>query len=240
MATVAVPVKAAVSERRFFVWMAAVFVLTVFCGFGLNFAAGRVHAATLPALVRFHGIAFGGWILLYLVQCILVDRGSIALHRRLGWFGAVLSVVIVPLGIVTTIGAIRRGAVPFFFPVNIFLVLNVLGVLFLGAFITAAIVLRRRTDWHRRLMYCAALQLIAPAFGRLLPMPLLGRWGVFAIAGTLLLYAGIGIAFDLARYRRVHPAWWWGVAAIIILPLSLGPIAFSPFVRTLVGQLAAR
>ncbi len=105
--------------------MAAVFVVTVFCGFGLNFAMGRVRG-TLPLLVRFHGMAFGSWILLYLVQCVLVDRGSIAVHRRLGWFGAALSAVIVPLGIVTTIMAIRRGAVPFFFPANIFLVVNVL------------------------------------------------------------------------------------------------------------------
>ncbi len=111
MATVAVSVKAAISERRFHVWMAAVFVVMVFCGFGLNFAMGRVRA-TLPPLVRFHGMAFSGWILLYLVQCVLVDRGSVAVHRRLGWFGAVLSMVIVPLGIVTTIMAIRRALCP--------------------------------------------------------------------------------------------------------------------------------
>ncbi len=238
MATIAVPAKAAVSERRFFVWMATVFVVTMFCGFGFNFAVGRVHAATLPLLVRFHAFVFGGWVLLYLVQCLLVDRGSIALHRRLGWFGAVLSVAIVPLGIATTIMAIRRGAVPFFFPNSIFLVLNVLGVLFVWVFIAAAIVLRRRTDWHRRLMYCAALQLIAPAFGRLLPMPLLGAWGASAIAAMLLLYAAIGIGFDLNRYRRVHPAWWWGVGTIVGLPLSLGPIAALPSVRALAAQLA--
>jgi hypothetical protein len=238
--TVAVPAKTAVSERRFHVWMAAVFVVTVFCGFGLNFALGRVQASTLPPLVRFHGMAFGCWILLYLVQCVLVDRGSVALHRRLGWFGAVLSGVVVPLGIITTIMAIQRGAVPFFFPTNIFLVLNVLGLLLVGALVAAAIVLRRRTDWHRRLMYCAALELIAPAFGRLLPMPLLGPWGASAISGMLLLYACIGIGFDLAQYRRVHPAWWWGVGAIVSLPLSLGPIAFIPIVRALAGQLAGR
>jgi hypothetical protein len=219
--------------------MAAVFVVTVFAGFGFNFAMGRVQMP-LPSLVRFHGTAFSTWIVLYLVQCLLVDRGSIAQHRRLGWFGAVLSAVLVPLGIVTTIMAMQRGTVPFFFPPNIFLVMNVLGLLFFGAFVLAAVVLRKRKDWHRRLMYCAALELIAPAFGRLLPMPLLGPWGVSAIAAMLLLYACIGIGFDLARTRRVHPAWWWGVAAIVGLPLSLGPIAFSPAVRALASQLAGR
>ncbi len=123
---------------------------------------------------------------------------------------------------------------------NIFLVMNVLGVLFVGAFVTAAIVLRRRTDWHRRLMYCAALELIAPAFGRLLPMPLLGPWGGFAISGMLLVYAGVGMAFDLTQSRRIHPAWWWGAGAIVLLPLSLGPIAFSPAVRALTAHLAGR
>ncbi len=240
MATIAAPQAGIAAERRFFLWMAVVIAVTTFAGFSLNFATGRVHAATLPIQVYMHGIAFSGWVVLYVVQCSLINRGSIALHRRLGWFGVVLSAAMVPLGIAVTVMAIERGAVPFFFPINIFLVVNVLGILIFGALVTAAITSRRRPDWHRRLMYCAALVLIAPAFGRLLPMPLLGPWGPHAITGMLLVYASVGIVFDLTKHRRVHPAWWWGVSAMLSLNLLLGPVAFSPPVRTLAAHLAGR
>lgn len=241
MATIAVPQTSSIAaERRFFLWMAVVFAITTFAGFGLNFAAGRVSAATLPVQVYLHGAAFLSWVLLYVVQCALVDRGSVAVHRRLGWFGAVLSAGMVPLGIAVTVMAMRRGAVPFFFPPNIFLVVNVVGVVVFGVLVAAAIALRKRPEWHRRLMYCAALELIAPAFGRLLPMPLLGAWGPWAIMGSLLVYALVGVLFDLARRGRVHPAWWWGVAAILTVNVVMGPIAFSAPVSALAGQLVKR
>jgi hypothetical protein len=227
-----------IAERRFFLWMAAAFVATVVLGFGFNFALGRVHAAALPVQVHLHGLAFGSWILLYLVQSWLVDRGSVALHRRLGWLTAGLTMVVVPLGIAVTAMAVRRGAVPFFFPVNIFLVVNILGIALFGALVAAAIAVRRRTDWHRRLIYCAAVNLIAPAFGRLLPMPLLGPWGPFGIMGLIVLYIGVGLAFDLATRRRVHPAWWWGLGVTVAVNLSMGPIAFSPLVRDYAAWLA--
>jgi len=238
MASIALPLKAQIAERRFFLWMAAVFMATVVCGFGLNFASGRVRATTLPVQVHLHGLVFGGWILLYLVQSWLIDRGSVALHRRLGWLGAGLTAVAVPLGIAVTMMAIRRGAIPFFFPTNIFLVLNILGVALFGALVAAAIALRRHTDWHRRLMLCAAVNLIAPAFGRLLPMPLLGPWGPFGIMGMIILYIGAGIIFDLTVRQRVHPAWWWGLGVTIGVNLAVGPIAFAAPVRAFAAHLA--
>lgn len=237
-ASIASPRNAHSAERRFFLWMAVLVVATVVCGFGLNFASGRVSAATLPIQVHLHGLAFFGWALLYLVQSWLVDRGSLALHRRLGWLSAGLTAVMVPLGIAVTMMAIGRGAVPFFFPVNIFLVLNIAGVVLFGALVATAIAFRRRTEWHARLIHCAAVNLIAPAFGRLLPMPLLGPWGPLGILGMIVLYIGVGVLFDLAVRKRVHPAWWWGLGATIAVNLAVGPIAFTAPVRTLATVLA--
>lgn len=240
MTTVSEQNNATRTERRFFLWMAGVFAATVVWGFSINFLTGRVKAETLPGLLYLHALAFGGWITLYLIQCVLVDRGSIALHRRLGWFGAALSAAMIPLGILTTTTAMSRGMVPFFFPKNIFLVIHVMATLAGGALVAAAVALRGRPGWHRRLMYCAALEWIAPAFGRILPMPVLGPWGPHLITGMLLLYAAIGILFDFTQHRRVHPGWWWGVGTIIAVHLSFGPIAFSPPVRALAEQLAHR
>ncbi|KQX24263.1 MULTISPECIES: hypothetical protein [unclassified Sphingomonas] len=236
MATIPLPDHIA-AERRFYLWMSVAVAAAVVVGFGRNIALGRVDALTLPIQVQFHALAFAGWILLYVVQNLLVERGSIALHRRLGWCGAALTAAMVPLGIVATVMCIERGAVPFFFPHNIFLVVNILGVLGFGGLAAAAIVMRRRPDWHRRLMLSAAIMLMAPAFGRLLPMAALGPLAPLALTASLLAYAGAGIFFDIITYRRVHRAWCVGTAAILAVQFATGPLAFSAPARALTAQL---
>ncbi len=82
---------------------------------------------------------------------------------------------------------------PAFFPHPEFLAVNALGVLSFGALAAVAIALRRRPDWHRRLMAGATVALISPAFARLFPMPLLGAWGSPAVTRCLLTYVLAGM-----------------------------------------------
>lgn len=66
-----------------------------------------------------------------------------------------------------------------------------------------------------------------PAFGRLLPMPLLvpyAEWGVFA---AVMLWPLIAIVADRRRRGHVHPALWWGTAAIILMQASMTLMAHS-------------
>lgn len=56
-------------------------------------------------------MVFSLWIILYVVQNWLVaDNRDIALHRRIGWLGAILATLMVPLGIAGTMIAVARGA----------------------------------------------------------------------------------------------------------------------------------
>jgi hypothetical protein len=80
---------------------------------------------------------------------------------------------------------------------------------------TAAVRLRRRTDWHRRLMFCGMAALTGPGFGRLLPMPLFIPFAGEYMVAISLLFPAAGMIFDRRRNGRIHPAWWWGVAAIV-------------------------
>ena len=57
--------------------------------------------------------------------------------------------------------------------------------------------------------------LIGPAFGRLLPMPLLQPWAWEASYLIALLFPLAGIRADLRRRGRVHPAWAWGIVVIL-------------------------
>lgn len=227
MATIAEPLPGYGRDDRFFLTMAIVMALTIVAAFSLQLAMGRSTFAS-PLHVHLHAIAFFGWVTLFVVQNVLVTRGSIALHRRLGWIGAVWVPVMIVIGIYTTVTMARNGTMPFFFLPAYFLVMNTLSILCFGGLVAAAILLRKRTEWHRRLLYCAMATLTGPAFGRLLPMPLMipyAQWGVFA---AVMLWPVIAMIADLRRRGSIHTALLWGVAAICGTQLAISLIAYSP------------
>lgn len=154
----------------FFRTLALLMALTMFAGFTLQFARGFSSLSARP-IVHIHGIAFMIWIAIFVTQSCLATRGPIALHRKLGWFGAFWVVVLVIMGSWITIDVIQRGTTPFFFRPQHFLIGNPLSVLVFAGLVYSAIRLRRRPDWHVRLQICAMTTIMGPAFGRLLPMP---------------------------------------------------------------------
>lgn len=92
----------------------------------------------------------------------------------------------------------------------------------------AAIRLRHRTDWHRRLHFCAMTLLLGPGFGRLLPMPLLQPWAFEATFAAVMIFPVVGIVADIRRSGHAHPAWRWGVSALFGALLLTEAITYSP------------
>jgi hypothetical protein len=227
LASVAHPRPGYGRDDRFFLIMALVMAAVIAAGFSTQLVMGRSSFSS-PPLVHLHAIVFFGWVVIYVTQSALVTRGSMVLHRRLGWLAAAWATVMVGLGIFTTMTMARQGTVPFFFQPAYFLVMNSVTMLCFGGLVTAAIVLRKRTEWHRRLLFCAMAFLTGPAFGRLLPMPLLipfAEWGVFA---ALMVLPLVGMISDFRRRGSVHAAWWWGIAAMTASQLAMTLIAHSP------------
>ncbi|MEO8617967.1 MAG: hypothetical protein ABI412_01250 [Sphingomicrobium sp.] len=214
-------------DDRFFLIAAVVMTLVIISGFSLQLAMGRSSFSS-PLLVHAHALVFMGWVVLFLLQNIFVATGRTALHRRLGWIGAGWIVAMVVLGFLVTLRMVRGGTVPFFFqPIN-FLVFDPLTVLTFAGLTAAAIVNRRRTDWHRRLHYCGMSMLLGPAFGRLLPLPLLAPWAYEATFAALMLFPIAGVIADYRRSGRVHPAWRWGIGTMIASLLLTNAITYSP------------
>ncbi|MGY4398314.1 hypothetical protein ACVWZA_003520 [Sphingomonas sp. UYAg733] len=230
MATVAQsvgePTRGAARESRLFLIMAFVMAGIIVAGFSLQLAMGRSSFAS-PLVVHVHAVVFMGWVVLYLLQNVFAANGSMALHRRLGWIGAVWMVAMVVLGTMVTVLMVRRGQAPFFFLPAQFLVFNSLSILTFAGLTTAAIMLRRQTEWHRRLHYCGMALLLGPAFGRLLPMPLLKPYANEVTFIAIMLFPLIGIAADLRRTGRVHPAWLWGIGTIVGLQLVIESLPYS-------------
>ncbi len=225
-------------DRGFFLIMAIAIALTVVSGFSLQFVMGRSSLAS-PWWVHLHGLTFMGWLLIYLTQNVLVYRGDVARHRRIGMVAAGYVAWMVLVGLsVNTLAAIHHRIPPFFEP-NVFLVMDWLTVLVFAGLTWAGVRMRENTDWHRRLMLCGALQVMTPGLGRLVPLPLLGTWMLWGIWLAMMVFASAAVIYDLVTRGKVHPAYYWGLGAITLAVALMRPLAFSPPMLALTAALTS-
>jgi hypothetical protein len=141
------------------------------------------------------------------------------------------------MGLAATVYSIVSHNVPSFFPKGIFLAMNLLAILVFGFLVAAAVALRRQADWHKRLMLCATASILGPGLGRFLPMESFGALAplvLFAVNDAILL---AGPAADLLVRRRAHPAYLWGVGAVLLSQVLIGPLGFSPLAAAAVRAL---
>ena len=138
----------------------------------------------------------------------------------------------------STFHAPRRGQVPFFFRPVHFLIFDPLSLFTFAGLASAAIVMRRRTDWHRRLHFCGMSMLLGPGFGRLLPLPLLAPLAWEATFAAAPLFPLAGVIADLRRSGRVHPAWRWGIGTMLGALLLIELLTFSPVGNAIYGAIA--
>lgn len=194
-----------VAERRFFAVMAVAAAVVVFAGFATNyylwpltrathFGSGQLVSRSLPLVVHSHAVLFTLWMGLFVVQSVLVDRGRVAAHRRLGQLGACLVPAMVLTGLMTAVRGARDGWNPGGpFPDALgFMIVGVFDILVFTVLTIAGLIWRRRPDLHRRLMLLGTIGgLMWPAITRI---PFL--------AGRLPLMYGLLAALALAPAVR--------------------------------------
>lgn len=238
MATLAQqPVAPAAGDERFFLRAAIIMAVTIVAGFSFQYLMGRSTFAS-PIRVHLHAFFFMGWVAIYLMQNIFVATGRMQLHRRLGWIAAFWIIPMVVMGCFVTVEMVRRGYVPFFFRPLQFLVFDPVTVLTFAGLTVAAVRLRKRTEWHRRLHFCGMSLLLGPAFGRLLPMPLLQPWAWEAAFAVTMLFPLAGVIADIRRSGRIHPAWHWGIATMIGCLVVTEAITYSPLGTSIYDAVA--
>lgn len=225
-------------DGGFFLGGAIAMTVVIVAGFSLQLALGR-SSFQAPWYVHAHAVAFMGWVGIFLLQNVLVATDRIALHRRLGWIATGWVVLMIVLGCVVTLAMVRRGGTPFFFRPLQFLVFDPVSLFTFAGLTWAAVALRRQTDWHRRLHFCGMALLLGPGFGRLLPMPLLAPWAWEATVAACLVFPAAGMLADLRRDGRIHPAWIWGVGALIGSTLLIEGITYSPIGEGLYSAVTA-
>jgi hypothetical protein len=201
-------------EYHLFPWIPVGLALVVFIGFAQTwFLKPLFGTPGLPLLLHLHGLVMSAWVVLFVVQTRLVAAHRVDLHRRLGIAGAALLVLVPVMGIVTAIHAAKLGHSPGPPPL-VFLSVPLFNILAFTILAGSGLALRRRSDWHRRLMLAATLNFLPPAVGRIalqythianLPMAL-GSVDVVLLAC---------IVYDTIRNRRLHPAFVLGLVVTL-------------------------
>jgi uncharacterized membrane protein YozB (DUF420 family) len=227
------PGTAVFTGRLFFVVMASAVIVAVFVGFAPTFYLRGSFVQTRPmsVLLHVHGIVFSAWVTLFLVQSLLIARGSRRLHQRLGWFGAMIGAVMVILVLSASVEQLRR--VNGFPPPPLALALSLFDVTAFALLVGTALYMRRRPDWHKRFMLSATILLLgAPMFRAVIHI--IGRADMarVSITATLLVDAFFVpcIAYDLLTRRRIHPAFVIGfVVAIVDQTVQVWVMSWKPW-----------
>ncbi|WP_339826879.1 adenylate cyclase [uncultured Parasphingorhabdus sp.] len=219
-------------DQRFFVRFSIILAAVIIFGFAQFSMRGMVNFQAVPRWVHLHGILMLGWLGLIVAQNILIQRGKTALHRKIGWLGGGLALIICVTGLYTGYMAVQLQRFPPFFNGSYFLALVLVEMLVFAAMVVWAIMLRRQTQWHRRIMIGATLIALEPAFGRLLPMPLLGDWGEWLILLCQLVFVVVLARHDQKIIGHIHPA-TLATGAIVTAAhvVTTGLSLFPPFQR---------
>jgi hypothetical protein len=239
MASLAEPAAGYRGDQSFFVKFAIFLAVLIVVGFAQHAALGRVNLATVPPWIHLHGLLMLSWLGLFVTQNRLAGSGNLALHRKLGWISAYLVVAIVALGCFSGIMAIKRHTVPMFFTDAYFLALTQTGAVVFGGMVYAAVTRRTQTEYHRRLLMGATIMITEPAFGRLLPMPLMVGWGEWVVLAIQLGMIGVIALHDRRVLGRIHPATATAGAIIAMSHVLIEVAARNPEVANIAAAIAA-
>jgi hypothetical protein len=205
-------------DRWFFTGANLAVALFVFAGFARTYylapwVSQPTRAPPLTLLLHLHALIFTAWILLGVIQPALIATGRRSLHRRLGYGGAGLAVLVWLLGNLAAVAAMKTGfrevGDPFAFYAITFFSIQAFGLI-----VFLAIRWRNRPETHKRMMLLSSAAILEAAVGRL---PL--HW--VAAAAPLSFYIGAdlviaaGIFYDQATRGRIHAVWRWGGGMLV-------------------------
>ena len=217
------------SRNKFFMYISIALLVIVLVGFSPTFYLRTFFdVPDIPLYVYGHGAALTAWFIWFCVQTTAVNNGRVDLHRRLGAVGVTIGILVLISGTAAAMGLAPRllekyGNIDSDFSRIAGVVWGNIGMLvtFTG-FLVAAVLNRRKSETHKRLMYLASIGIILPAFGRIAKFPMIDLPEpplVFAGLLTLLMLLGV---FDRTSNGSVHRVTWIGGIALFASLIFFG------------------
>jgi hypothetical protein len=189
-------------EKYFYFSMSLLIAAVVVYGFSQTIVANLFHPAVpRPLLLSIHGACFSTWVLFFIFQSVLVRTRNVRVHKLTGWFGAALAALMIPLGVTTAVvmGRFDVHVLHQQDEVSFFLV-PLFDMVCFTATIVPAILLRRKSELHRRFILIATCILTSAAFGRF-PTNYFPPAYFYTGVDVLILF---GALRDLVVQRRAH------------------------------------
>ena len=209
-------------DRRFrhdFLLLALGGLCVALVGFSSTYFVPLIgRGESFPGALHIHGAFCFAWLLVFLTQSVLVKQQKVVIHRMVGTAGALVAlgvlitmqlagVHMVDAGLENGLGDRAYGSVtgPFF------------DSLLFAAFVFAALIFRKRRDFHGRLMLLATILILWVAWSRwrhyLPEFP--GRDIFFAY---WLAMAPIPVLWWHERRKSgvIHPVMLWGGLLVIM------------------------
>jgi uncharacterized membrane protein YozB (DUF420 family) len=206
-------------DRRFYSVISVVTLVIVFTGFANSFGSKLIQdKEPVATVIQVHAAIFASWLMAFVAQTLLVLKGQVALHRKVGNAGVALALVMLVSASITAIHSARGGhlGIPgVAFPTREgFLLLNLSSAIVFALLVTLGWLSRARPQWHKRYMLMAAVAGLAPPGISRLPL-ISGHEPAIAISVLLLILAGP--AYDVATRGRPHRAYLWSLPLVILI-----------------------
>jgi len=216
-------------RSKFFMYVSIVLLVIVLVGFSPTFyLRAFFDVPAIPLYVYGHGVALTAWFIWFCVQTTAVNNGRVDLHRRLGAVGVTIGILVLISGAAAAMGLAPRllekyGNIDSDFSRIAGVVWGNIGMLVAFAgFLVAAVLNRRNSEIHKRLMYFASIGIIMPAFGRIAKFPMIDLpEPPLAFAGLLTFLVLLGI-FDRTDNGSVHRVTWIGGIALFASLIFFG------------------
>lgn len=203
-------------ERQLYLGASLVFLALVFWTFAHSYYLRFLfNVPPLNLLLHVHGAVMSGWVVLLALQSGLIAAHRPQWHRTLGTVGGVWAALVVALGSATTVHAAAREirAHTALAPMSVTIMwLELTQMVLFTGFVAAALLMRRRTDYHKRLMLLTIACMLPSAIGRL---PVSWMTNEIILIG-LNLFVIVCVGLDSLRFRRLHPAFGWGAATFLL------------------------
>ncbi len=236
------------TERRFFTGMAIAMALFVFIGFAPTYYLYPIigteplrGAEPLTPMVHVHAATATAWMLFLILQTGLIMGGQPKAHMRNGVIGVALALAIIVLGVAVAVYSARVGRTPPGWTPTGFMAIPLASVILFGGLVAAALWMRWRPDYHKRLMLVATMAVLVPAGARFSRQFLSGLVPPGPVGGMILsdVFLAALALYDLKTRGRLHPATLWG-GAIMLLSQPLRVMvsesaAFNRFAAWLIG-----
>ncbi|MBS1743749.1 MAG: hypothetical protein JST81_12010 [Bacteroidetes bacterium] len=231
-----------VYKVSYFFCLAVIGLLAVLIGFAKTFIGPVTRGSfSAPIVVYIHGAFAFSWIMLFIVQSSLINLKKYRTHILLGSFGVIIAFgtafTMLPVGLFAAHKELRQGLGET--AISGFLGVCTSALMFLSIFI-AAIVHRKKSATHKRLMLLAIIVVLWPAWFRFRHyFPSVSRpeiWFAVVLADSLIL---ISMIWDKIVNGFVHPVFKY-VGTFIILEHTFELIFFDSTTWRVVANFVYR